>query len=147
VDSGYRNQVGYLAPYKGQTTRYHVAEFRGAAAPQGIAETFNYAHSSLRNVVERSIGVLKQKWKMLKEIPSYSPMKQRQIVQAACALHNFVRESGLQDKHFTRCDRDESYVPRQAYDDQPDPDEIDDEPNDMNMFRDMLAFNYFYRQS
>jgi hypothetical protein len=52
VDSGYRNQVGYLAPYKGQTTRYHVAEFRGGAAPQGIAETFNYAHSSLRNVVE-----------------------------------------------------------------------------------------------
>jgi hypothetical protein len=36
-------------------------------------------------------------------------------------------------------------VPPQAYGDQPDPDEIDDEPNDMNYFRDMLAYNYFYR--
>jgi len=32
VDSGYRNQVGYLAPYKG--TKYHLQEYRNAAPPQ-----------------------------------------------------------------------------------------------------------------
>ena len=74
MDSGYRNQVGYLAPYKG--TKYHLQEYRNAAPPQGMEETFNYAHSSLRNVVERSIGVLKMKRRMLKEIPAYAPDKQ-----------------------------------------------------------------------
>ena len=93
MDSGYRNQVGYLAPYKG--TKYHLQEYRNAAPPQGMEETFNYAHSSLRNVVERSIGVLKMKWRMLKEIPAYAPDKQSEIIQAACALHNFIRNSGI----------------------------------------------------
>jgi len=74
VDSGYRNQIGYLAPYKG--TKYHLQEYRNAAPPQGMEETFNYAHSSLRNVVERSIGVLKMKWRMIKEVPAYPPQKQ-----------------------------------------------------------------------
>ena len=73
VDSGYRNQIGYLAPYKG--TKYHL-QYRNAAPPQGMEETFNYAHSSLRNVVERSIGVLKMKWRMIKEVPAYPPQKQ-----------------------------------------------------------------------
>jgi hypothetical protein len=115
VDSSYHNKIGYLAPYKG--TKYHLQEYRVVAPPQGMEETFNYAHSSLRNVVERSIDVLKMKWRMLKEIPRYEPEKQSQIIQVACALHNFVRGSGLQDRHFSRCDRDEDYVPRQTYED------------------------------
>jgi hypothetical protein len=135
--------MGYLAPYKG--TKYHLQEYRGAAPPQGMEETFNYAHSSLRNVVERSIGVLKMKWRMLKEIPRYEPNKQSKIIQAACALHNFVRGSGLEDRHFGRCDRDEDYVPRQAYEDQPDTEEVEDEADDMNLFRDSLAHHFFNR--
>ena len=73
VDSGYRNQVGYLAPYKG--TKYHLQEYRNAGPPQGMEETFNHLQ-----VVERSIGVLKMKWRMLKEIPPYSPDKQSEII-------------------------------------------------------------------
>jgi hypothetical protein len=141
VDSGYRNQIGYVAPYKG--TKYHLQEYWDAAEPQGMQETFNYAHSSLRNVVERSIGVLKMKWRMLKEIPSYAPQKQSEIIQAACALHNFVRTSGLQDRHFGRCDRDENYVPPQAFEDQPEHEEVEDEPDSMNAFRDSIALALF----
>jgi hypothetical protein len=51
VDEGYPNRLGYLAQYKGQ--RYHVPDWRRGTAPSGEQETFNYLHSSIRNVVER----------------------------------------------------------------------------------------------
>jgi hypothetical protein len=54
VDSGYPNRIGYLAPYKG--TKYHLQEFQNAAKPECKQEVFNYAHSSLRNVIERSLN-------------------------------------------------------------------------------------------
>jgi hypothetical protein len=59
VDSGYPNRIGYLAPYKG--TQYHLPKFHQGPMPRGRKENFNYAHSSLRNVIERSFGVLKMK--------------------------------------------------------------------------------------
>ena len=97
VDSGYPNRVDYLAPYRNQ--RYHVPEFQQARA-RGKLEYFNYLHSSLRNVVERSFGVLKMKWCILGGIPSYSPEKQKMIISACMCLHNFIRDSALQDDHF-----------------------------------------------
>ena len=78
--------------------------------PQGEKEIFNYAHSSLRNVIERSFGVLKMKWRMLLQMPSYPPHKQSQIIVACMALQNFIRTSGIVDRDFDRCDRDENYV-------------------------------------
>ncbi|EEE65781.1 hypothetical protein OsJ_21474 [Oryza sativa Japonica Group] len=121
VDSWYPNRIGYLAPYKG--TKYHLQEFQNAVEPEGKEEVFNYAHSSLRNVMERSFGVLKQKWRILKYVPSYPPETQTHIIVACIALHNYIRLSGLTDRHFGRCDRDENYVPPEAYEDQPPEDE------------------------
>ena len=137
MDSGYANREGYLAPYKG--TKYHLQEYRNAAAPQGMEETFNYAHSSLRNVIERSFGVLKMKWRMLDKIPSYACHKQSMIIVACCALHNFIRISGKKDKHFGRCDRDENYVPPVATVNQPQTEEVEDATDVMNTFRDSIA--------
>jgi hypothetical protein len=56
VDSEYANKPGYLAPYKG--SKYHLQDFRGDTEPEGKEEIFNYAHSSLRNVIEMSFGLL-----------------------------------------------------------------------------------------
>ena len=137
MDSGYANREGYLAPYKG--TKYHLQEYRNAAAPQGMEETFNYAHSSLRNVIERSFGVLKMKWRMLDKIPPYACRKQSMIIVACCALHNFIRISGKKDKHFARCDRDENYVPPVATANQPQTEEVEDATDVMNAFRDSIA--------
>jgi hypothetical protein len=67
VDSDYPNRIVYLAPYKGST--YHIPEFRHRTCPpQGKYEVFNFLHSSLRNVIEKSFGVLKQKWRILKSM-------------------------------------------------------------------------------
>ena len=93
VDSRYPNRPGYLAPYKG--TKYHLSEFRNGPMPKGIKETFNFAHSSLRNVVERSFGVLKMKWRILLKVPSYPMSKQSEIIVACMTLHNLIRESHI----------------------------------------------------
>jgi hypothetical protein len=61
---------------------------------------FNQAHSSLRNVIERSFGVLKMKWRILLHLPSYPITKQAKIIVACMALHNFVRENTNEDPDF-----------------------------------------------
>jgi hypothetical protein len=147
VDSGYPNRTGYLAPYKGST--YHLPEFRlrRQRAPQGKYEMFNYLHSSLRNVIERAFGVLKQKWRILKSMPSFSTRTQAHIIMACMALHNFIRDNALQDDAFDKCDEDENYMPRDE-DDTEEPevaqlevDEILEEENEvtMNIVRDNIA--------
>jgi hypothetical protein len=147
VDSGYPNRPGYLAPYKG--SKYHLQEFQNANEPQGKEEMFNYAHSSLRNVVERSFGVLKHKWRMLTKIPCYPTQTQTHIIVACMALHNFIRQSGFRDKDFRRCDIDDNYVPDEAYEDQP---ECEPAPSylecpHMNGFRDTIALHILHRGS
>jgi hypothetical protein len=66
----------------------------------GSKEVFNYAHSSLRDVIERSFGVLKMKWRVLLSLPSFSLTKQSKIIIACMTLHNFIRESALHDRDF-----------------------------------------------
>jgi hypothetical protein len=99
VNSGYPNLLGYLAPYKG--TKYHIPEFRQDLMPRGKNELVNYAHSSLRNVIERSFRVLKMEWRILLDLPSLPMPKQRKIIVACMALHNFICESALADTTST----------------------------------------------
>lgn len=67
VDSGYPNLPGYLAPYK--MANYNLHEFGQDPMDGDMKETFNLAHSSLRNAVERSFGVLKEKWRVMHGVP------------------------------------------------------------------------------
>ncbi|CAO2177825.1 unnamed protein product [Urochloa humidicola] len=139
VDSGYPNRTGYLSPYKG--TKYHIQEYQNANEPRGKKELFNYAHSSLRNVIERSFGVLKMKWRILRGIPCYPPDTQSKIVLACCALHNFIRLSGYSDRHFDYLDRDVNFVPPQAAADQPPhvPATSRERSTEMNAIRETIA--------
>ena len=72
VDAEYPNRKGYLAPYR--TTRYYVAQFQ-TSRQRGKEEHFNQTHSSLRNVIEWSFGVLKKRWNILNFMPPYSYKK------------------------------------------------------------------------
>ena len=92
ADAGFRLQFDVLTPYRG--VRYHLEEFGvGRSGPQNARELFNLRHSQLRVIVECCIGILKERWHMLQEIPSYSPDMQVSIARAAGVLHNFVRVS------------------------------------------------------
>jgi hypothetical protein len=60
--------------------------------------------------MERSFGVLKQKWRILKGMPSFSPHNEKHIIAACLALHIFFRDRKLRDEEFERCDADEDYL-------------------------------------
>ena len=107
--------------------------------PSGLKEVFNHAHSSLRNVIECSFGVLKMKWRVLLHMPSFPVEKQKKIIIACMALYNFIRDSALSDELFQMCDEDEEYMPEiesseQVHISGPSSDDVD-----MCAFRDFIA--------
>ncbi|KAG8390625.1 hypothetical protein BUALT_Bualt01G0102900 [Buddleja alternifolia] len=94
VDSGYMNFPGFLAPYRNE--RYHIPEWRGEnRAPRSIKEFYNRYHSSGRNHIEWTFGMLKTKFPILRGLmPNYDLTMQAGIVIACCVLHNFIRIHG-----------------------------------------------------
>jgi hypothetical protein len=116
--------------------------------PRGKKEMFNHAHSSLRNVIERTFGVLKLKWRILLNVPSYPTKKQSKIIVACMALHNFIRDSALADRDFELVDEDENFLPmtETSTDDgdeiAQDGDEILQEDINMNSHREEIANGY-----
>lgn len=95
----YTNTEGFIAPYVG--IRYHLHEYRGAnKLPRNAKELFNHRHSSLRKVIQRSFNVLKTRFPILKLAPQYAFHIQRDIVIAACVLHNYIRREEKNDWLF-----------------------------------------------
>ncbi|XP_020598411.1 putative nuclease HARBI1, partial [Phalaenopsis equestris] len=90
VDAGYPMQRGYLKPYS--DTRYHLPDFeRVSDTVRGRKEMFKKCHSSLRGVIEKTFGVWKKKWVILRDMSSYPFQKLVYIVFATMTLHNFIR--------------------------------------------------------
>ncbi|KAM5549381.1 protein ALP1-like [Rosa sericea] len=89
VDAGYTNGNGFLAPFRGQ--RYHLNDWRDGYRPETAEEFFNMKHSSARNVIERSFGLLKMHWAILRSPSFYDITTQRRIISVCCMLHNFIR--------------------------------------------------------
>ncbi|KAL4587334.1 hypothetical protein LXL04_000203 [Taraxacum kok-saghyz] len=119
VDARYPNTRGYLAPYKGATIRYHLLDFQRAQtpalrAPSGEKETFNFPHSSLRNILERTFGVWKARWAILRDMHvNFTYDDQVKIVLASMAMHNYIRKAGIIDEAFNTAQQ-ESYEPTQS---------------------------------
>ncbi|XP_027102886.1 protein ALP1-like [Coffea arabica] len=84
VDAAYRHMPGFMAPFK--------------SGPGGKSQTaqkgeFNRCHSSVQNIIERTFGVWKMRFKILDgPMKNYPIEAQRNIVVACCVLHNFIRE-------------------------------------------------------
>ncbi|KAL0332531.1 UNVERIFIED_CONTAM: hypothetical protein Scaly_2154600 [Sesamum calycinum] len=95
-DNGYANADGFLTPYRG--VRYHLQEWdRTAGGSQNKEELFNLKHSLARNVIERTFGLLKVRWGILRS-PSFYPIDvQSKIIIACCLLHNFIRNEMPED--------------------------------------------------
>jgi DDE superfamily endonuclease len=94
-DAGYASSETILTPYRG--VRYHLKEQRKASQkPQNSKELFNLRHASLRNVIERIFGVLKNKYQILQG-HKHPLQTQILLITALTALHNFVRQKEGQD--------------------------------------------------
>ena len=89
---------GFLAPYKNE--RYHLQDYKNQV-PQCPKELFNYCHSSLRSVIERTFGVWKNRFQIMKRMRcGYSWDTQVKLVSATMALHNYIYRQGLEDIFF-----------------------------------------------
>ncbi|KAL0459107.1 UNVERIFIED_CONTAM: hypothetical protein Slati_0537900 [Sesamum latifolium] len=96
VDSGYSKGEGFLSPYRG--VRYHLKEYdTGRNSPQNHEEFFNMKHASARNVIERTFGLLKARWAILRSPAFYSIKIQNRIIMACCLLHNYIRQEMADD--------------------------------------------------
>ncbi|XP_024024743.1 protein ANTAGONIST OF LIKE HETEROCHROMATIN PROTEIN 1-like [Morus notabilis] len=105
VDSGYANTNYFLTPYREST--YHLQEYRARRGrPQTPRELFNYTHSSLRNCIERTFGIWKARFRILKCINNY-PIQTRIDIPLVCAiLHNFIHMYNHKDDLLTQYMRD-----------------------------------------
>ncbi|KAL5576094.1 hypothetical protein UlMin_017793 [Ulmus minor] len=98
VDSGYTNRRGFLAPYRG--TNYHLHDRRRLGGDRK-KELFNYRHASLRNAVERTFGIWKSRFRILRVVPQYPLRTQRDIIIACAVVHNFLMMSSDVDVSLT----------------------------------------------
>ncbi|XP_047147356.1 putative nuclease HARBI1 [Vigna umbellata] len=89
-DAGFMLKSTVLTPYRG--VRYHLKEFTRTGS-QNARELFNHRHSSLRNVIERTFGVLKKRFPIIASgsEPHYGLETMTDIILACCILHNFIR--------------------------------------------------------
>ena len=100
MDGGYANTPSFLAPYRG--VRYHIGEFRRRRSSQrydyaDYRELFNHRHALLRNHIERAIGVLKNRFPILK-VGTFHPIESHiKIPAAAVAFHNIIRGQNGQE--------------------------------------------------
>ena len=93
-------KTGFLAPYKGE--RYHIPNFQRGSQLHRPNERFNYLHSSLRSVIERTFGVWKNGWKILRCVPGFHIRTQNYIIVATMVLHNFIRAHDYNDVPHSR---------------------------------------------
>ncbi|KAK9986956.1 hypothetical protein SO802_031907 [Lithocarpus litseifolius] len=100
VDSRYSIGASFLPPHK--ATRYHAQEFmrRSTRQPKSGKELFSYRHFSLLMVIERALGVLKARFPILSSMVKYKQYRQRLVVFACCALHNFISINNRRDVLF-----------------------------------------------
>ena len=105
-DAGISLSPHCLTPYRG--VRYHLKETaRAGLRPRNFKELFNLRHASLRNAVERILGVLKKRFNILTKMPSFSIEKQVKIVMVCCMLHNFIRSTETyEDLYWKEADHD-----------------------------------------
>jgi len=76
--------------------------------PQNAKELFNHRHSSLRNVIEKTFGVLKKRFPIIASgtEPHYDVDNMTQIVLACCILHNFLRGVGNDESLLEEVDNE-----------------------------------------
>ncbi|KAJ9561940.1 LOW QUALITY PROTEIN: hypothetical protein OSB04_007100 [Centaurea solstitialis] len=69
-------------------------------------EKFNHVHAQVRSVIERSYGVLKARFPILKEMAPFPFTKQRNVIIACFTIHNFIRKCKIYDRLFMECNED-----------------------------------------
>ena len=100
MDSSLPIGTSFLPSHK--STRYHAQEFHSNSRRiTSKKEFYNYRHSSLQMVIERSFGVLKARFPILNSMPNLKLHRQRYVVIVCCALHNFIGINNRSEELFS----------------------------------------------
>ncbi|XP_057776921.1 uncharacterized protein LOC130995585 isoform X2 [Salvia miltiorrhiza] len=95
-DNDYTNSEGFLSPYEG--VRYHMKEWGPECErPQNAQEMFNMRHTKARNVIERALEIMKMRWGILRNAPSYPVKVHNRLIMSCFLLHNFIRSEMVHD--------------------------------------------------
>nr|XP_027065061.1 uncharacterized protein LOC113691071 [Coffea arabica] len=98
VDTAYTNMSGFMTPFRGA---------RGTHQERAARALFNRCHASLRNIIERTFGVLKKRFPIFKGLMhNYLMATQNNIVLTCCALHNFMCDHVPNDVYFVEEEAD-----------------------------------------
>ncbi len=88
-DAGFPNCDLCLTPYRG--VRYHLNEWaKSNQKPANKEELFNLRHAKIRNIIERTFGVCKNRFKILTKARYFKIEAQVKVVAALCVLHNIL---------------------------------------------------------
>ncbi|KAG8369666.1 hypothetical protein BUALT_Bualt14G0037500 [Buddleja alternifolia] len=89
-DNCYMKCPEFLAPYRSVID--HLNEWsEGSRAPQNAKELFNQRHTKTHNVIERTWGIMKWRWAVLRSTTFYPLRTQNRMILACALLHNFIR--------------------------------------------------------
>ncbi|XP_077215498.1 uncharacterized protein LOC143850067 [Tasmannia lanceolata] len=103
ADGGYPCLRNFITPIRG--IGYHLNDIRGRR-PQTADELYNQRHSSARNVIERTFGVLKKRFNIINTPPMYPFERQVDIVLACCCVHNHIRREMPNDTYIPIVDNE-----------------------------------------
>lgn len=70
---------------------YLMRPYPGRQLDNARRKVFNYRLSRCRRVVENTFGIMTQQWRILFKPIIAEPARAKQLVQAICVLHNFLR--------------------------------------------------------
>ena len=90
MDSEYTIRIGYLALYRG--INYHLRDRRRLGGDRK-KEMFNFRHALFCIAMERTFGIWKSRFRILRGVPHYPLQTQRDIIIACAVVHNFIMMS------------------------------------------------------
>ncbi|XP_055912025.1 putative nuclease HARBI1 [Eupeodes corollae] len=120
-DAGFALESFVLTPYR----------FSQSGTNQS---NFNRRHASARNVIERTNGNLKTRFRCLLNTLYYSPQKAVKIVNVCCALHNICKEFNLDMQCESRIEQNDSDTEEDA---------SENFPEEAALIRDSIAQTMF----
>lgn len=99
VVAGYQDKRRYLRRYT--NCGHHLRDYRYKHRSRGSNDISNYAHSSLRNIIEICFCLLKARFLIPKEW-SHTLTDQVLIVVTATTFHNFFKQEAWKDRLFEK---------------------------------------------
>jgi hypothetical protein len=111
-----------------------LSKYGSRNLPTNARELFNLRHSSLRVIVKRAFGALKNRFRILDNKPFHPYKTQVKLVLAYCILHNWILSFGIDEVVPTK-----DWLPPNQHDTQPVHELLSQDSQGMSNRRDAIC--------